>query len=286
MRWMRFYREDLDSPAFQAGIERFGTGFVHDVLRVWQTLCVEDGTGIRELPVSDDTLLWLTRRMRVEGQDDVRARLGFMAEWRLIEMKSWRGGRRLRPLRDGSNVYFVIGSRELQRRRDEWSKRKLRELKGKGGTNTPEPHRSDSGVTPVQETEIEIETETEEEVRGQSRSGVTLRSVSEDIGKSNEVEIEICTAWKSRWHTKMKFFNGNRSALDGLLRNWDSATVLAAWRKYLAEDTPYLREKRHPFGTFCRQVDHYVQDGGPDGQEAADPLGEDIPPPPKQVSWK
>ncbi|MHB8410508.1 MAG: hypothetical protein ACYDDI_01015 [Candidatus Acidiferrales bacterium] len=138
MRWWKRFREDLDRPAFQAGIEKFGTGFAHDVDRIWQLLCVEDGPGIRELPLTDETVGMLARQFRVTPEE-TKERLEFMRTWGLIEIKAARKGESQ-----------VIASSELRRRRDEWSKRKSRELKGKAKTIAPESLRSNSGVAPEQ----------------------------------------------------------------------------------------------------------------------------------------
>ena len=138
MRWWKRFREDLDRPAFQAGIEKFGTGFSHDVDRVWQLLCVEDGPGIRELPLTDETLGILARQFRVTPAQ-AKERLDFMCSWRLTEIKT---------ARDGESQ--LISSTELKRRRDEWSKRKSRESKEKQKKQTPVSLQSDSRETPEQ----------------------------------------------------------------------------------------------------------------------------------------
>jgi hypothetical protein len=115
VRWLKFYFTDLDSPAFAAGIDKFGPRFVHDVIQVWKTLSVEDGPGLRELPVSDDTLNWLTKRVSLTDPGELNSLLQFMADWRLIEMKPGRardgsgrhrGGSRLH--RDGSGLHFIV----------------------------------------------------------------------------------------------------------------------------------------------------------------------------------
>lgn len=138
MRWWKRFREDLDRPQFQAGIEKFGTGFSHDVDRVWQLLCVEDGPGIRELPLTGETIGILARQFRTTPEE-AKERLDFMCKWNLAEIKT---------ARDGESQ--LISSTELKRRRDEWSKRKSRESKGKQKKQTPASLQSDSRETPEQ----------------------------------------------------------------------------------------------------------------------------------------
>jgi len=138
VRWWKRFREDLDRPSFQAGIEKFGTGFAHDVDRVWQLLCLEEGPGIRELRLTDETLGILARQFRVTPEQ-AKERLDFMCSWQLAEIKT---------ARDGEAQF--ISSAELKRRRDEWSKRKSRESKDKQKKQTPESLRSDYRETPEQ----------------------------------------------------------------------------------------------------------------------------------------
>src|SRR5579862_7325770 len=136
MRWWKTFREDYDRPNFLTGIERFGTGFVHDVGRAWQLLCVEDGPGIREIKLTDEISRMLARQFRVDVDEAVK-RLQCMAEVGLLDISERQGCK-------------VISSRELKRRRDEWSKRKSRErLKRQAGV-TPESGRSRAGETPEQ----------------------------------------------------------------------------------------------------------------------------------------
>lgn len=138
MRWWKRFREDLDRPQFQAGIEKFGTGFPHDVDRLWQLLCIEDGPGIRELPLTDETICILARQFRATPEE-AKERLDFMCKWGLTEIKTARGGESQ-----------LICSAELKRRRDEWSKRKSREPKEKQKKQTPASLQSDSRETPEQ----------------------------------------------------------------------------------------------------------------------------------------
>ncbi len=138
MRWWKTFREDFDRPSFQMGIERFGTCFVHDVGRTWQILCVEDGPGIRELPLTEEMIRVLARQFRVDTEETL-ARLKFMGDVGLIDLVSRNGIRN-----------HVLVSKELKRRRDEWSARKARKEKGKSVGKTPESLPSHSGETPEQ----------------------------------------------------------------------------------------------------------------------------------------
>lgn len=184
MKWFKIYREDLDSPAFQAGIERFGTGFVHDVLKIWQLLCTEEGPGARILPLTDDAIRWLASRLRCDPHG-VRERLDFMHMWRLVNLEPARGQPRSRLVSKrnqrglcsgtageqaglnagsaggqcGVNAKFVLRSRELERRRDEWTRRKLKEQKKKTPAPPQEQLRRPSGDSPAQESESESESD-------------------------------------------------------------------------------------------------------------------------------
>jgi hypothetical protein len=136
MRWWKTFREDYDRPGFLTGIERFGTGFVHDVGRTWQLLCVEDGPGIRELKLTDEIGRMLARQFRVDVDEAIK-RLQCMAEVGLLDISERQGCK-------------VVSSKELKRRRDEWSKRKSRENLKRPAGETPELRRSRSGETPEQ----------------------------------------------------------------------------------------------------------------------------------------
>lgn len=148
MRWWKTFREDMDRPAFQAGIERFGTGFAHDVFRTWQMLCVEDGPGIRAVALTPEMLSAIARQFRVATPEEARERLAFMSANGLIELK-------------GSDLEMKVTSRELKRRRDEWSRRKARLIKDKDGAAAQESLRSRSRETPeqrqMQRAEAEVE---------------------------------------------------------------------------------------------------------------------------------
>src|ERR1700678_2761751 len=85
MRWWKRFREDLDRPSFQTGVERFGTGFVHDVDRVWQLLCIEDGPGIRALTLTPEMVAVVARQLRCTSEEAV-TRLDFMGAVGLIEL--------------------------------------------------------------------------------------------------------------------------------------------------------------------------------------------------------
>ncbi len=134
MRWWKQFREDFDRPAFQLGIERFGTSFVHDLGRVWQLLCVEDGPGIREIELTDNMLRVLARQFRVTTNKAME-RIDFMATVGLIDLAK------------GTKPKFsTLFSSELKKRRDEWSARKDQKASGMVECNAPERLPSDSGV--------------------------------------------------------------------------------------------------------------------------------------------
>jgi hypothetical protein len=137
VRWWKSFREDADRPAFQAGIERFGTCFVHDLARVWQALCVEEGPGIRKLALTPEMTAMFAHQFRVESRDEALARIEFMAHVGLIDLRGTEGQK-------------IITSSELKRRRDEWSRRKSRADKKKDPDPAPESLLSGSRETPEQ----------------------------------------------------------------------------------------------------------------------------------------
>lgn len=102
MRWLKAYRTDLESPAFVAGVRKFGKGFIFDLLSVWAALMQEDGPGVRELVLTEEIAAWLSGRIG-ETEDGLMDRLFFMAEWRLVGLKERRVGRRSGRLRAGWN---------------------------------------------------------------------------------------------------------------------------------------------------------------------------------------
>jgi hypothetical protein len=166
MRWWKTFREDLDRPAFQAGIERFGTCFLHDVARAWQLICSEEGPGLREVPLTKETLSVLARQFRVASPKEARERLEFMAAWRLIELRPPARGRARSMVKQNGSVREVIASAELKRRRDDWTARKLREKKRHS-------ERVNSGVAPklLQRnfgTEAEVEAEANAEAEAEA----------------------------------------------------------------------------------------------------------------------
>jgi hypothetical protein len=149
VRWWKTFREDFDRPGFQLGIERFGTSYIHDVGRVWQLLCVEDGPGIREVALTTEMLAVLARQFRVDATE-ASARLEFMANVsNLIDIGTRRG-----------SEVRVIFSKELKNRRDEWS-RKVQKAKGKSKPNssaeTPESRRRNSGTEAEAESKADAE---------------------------------------------------------------------------------------------------------------------------------
>jgi hypothetical protein len=169
MRWWKRFREDLDRPYFQAGIEKFGTGFAHDVDRVWQLLCVEDGPGIRKLQLTPEMLAVFARLFRVT-EEETSDRLAFMASVGLME------------IRESSGEKFITSS-ELKRRRDEWSRRKARDNKQKDGGKTQESQRSHSRETPEQ-IQIQKQMQTEKATASDSESDSDSDSDFTDKSKS------------------------------------------------------------------------------------------------------
>lgn len=96
-----------------------------------------------------------------------------------------------------------------------------------------------------------------------------------DSGFDPKVEIGI--AWRNRYHRAMKWFPSYEQSLVGLVRDWDAATVLRAWKEFLKEESDWLTRKRHPFGAFAKQFEHYVVDEVPAEAKptvAAPPLAE------------
>lgn len=144
MRWFKFYRDDLDRPSFSIGIEKFGLDFLFDVICVWSFLCIENGPGVRQIPLSEDVVKVLARKFRIKPADAM-ARLRYMAESGLVDIVE----------RDGQRI---LGSAEIERRRDEWS----RKAKATETGENPETRRSLSGVSPDTESELQ-----KSEVRGQ-----------------------------------------------------------------------------------------------------------------------
>jgi hypothetical protein len=169
VRWWKQFREDYDRPGMQLGIERFGTGFVHDVGRVWQFLCVEDGPGLREI-ILDEMLGVLARQFRVPSEEAL-ARIEFMASVNLIDIGTRRG-----------SEVRVISSKELKNRRDEWS-RKVQKAKGKSKSNdsvaTPESRRSNSGTESDADAEAEAKAD---------KSLTTVDSLTSDLVCSQKNE--------------------------------------------------------------------------------------------------
>jgi len=145
LRWFKIFRDDLDRPAFSIGAEKFGLDFVYDVLGVWSFLCVENGPGVRQIPLSDDLVRVLARKFRVKPAEAL-ARLRYMAECGLIDIVQ----------KDGVEI---LGSAEIERRRDEWS----RKAQKPSCVETPESLRSHSGDSPDtevrgQKSEVKVQT--------------------------------------------------------------------------------------------------------------------------------
>lgn len=149
MRWWKQFREDFDRPGFQLGIEKFGTSFVHDVGRVWQTLCVEDGPGIRKVELSDAMVCVLARQFRVTSQEAIE-RLEFMAQVALIDLTGTDTGKNR-----------TLFSSELKNRRDEWTARNSKKRGGKAKSDTRESLGTRAGVTPEQRQRSKAEAKAE-----------------------------------------------------------------------------------------------------------------------------
>jgi hypothetical protein len=133
VRWWKTYRDDLDRPAFSIGLEKFGLDFFYDVACVWSFLCIESGPGVRQVELSDDVVKILARKFRVKPTEALE-RIRYMAASGIVDIIS-------------SNGVQLLGSVEIERRRDEWSARNGKKKSTSHG-DTPESLGSRSGVTP------------------------------------------------------------------------------------------------------------------------------------------
>lgn len=159
MRWFKVFRDDLDKPSFSIGIEKFGLDFFFDVVAVWSFLCIENGPGVRKISLSDEVVKVLARKFRVKPSEAL-TRLKYMAEYGLVDISK----------QDGVEI---LGSAEIERRRDEWSRKAKKESTGE----SPEPLRSHAGESP--DTEVKGQ---KSKVRDQSPES------RDDYVTSNEVD--------------------------------------------------------------------------------------------------
>lgn len=182
MRWVKFFTDDLEKNGMAVGIERFGTGFTHNVLALWSQLGRGDGFDLQPILLNHDSVRLLAAKFRVTPEQAME-RIEFMSEWGFCELKPYKPAKRSKLQRQATKSFaqgittarqgvtddtssiatdrhsvaddrhrlaFVVTSRELQRRRDEWSKRKLREAKQIDKGSTPESLRQNTGAPHVE----------------------------------------------------------------------------------------------------------------------------------------
>jgi hypothetical protein len=244
VRWWKRFREDLDRPAFQAGIEKFGTGFSHDVDRVWQTLCCEEGKGIRQIPLTDEIVAMLARQFRV-SLEEAYLRLEFMAAWNLIELRekpraNHNSNGVTTPSAAAGKCGRFITSNELRRRRDEWSRRKDRETKKKRTLETPESLRSYSGGTPEQMQKQKQSTKTKINPRGAKAPlpGKDLRNPKIADPRFQQVVDFYFQEYQTRFGLKPDFDPTDGQQLARFLeRRSEPAETLIRWLQNAFEST-------------------------------------------------
>jgi hypothetical protein len=176
MRWWKTYRDDLERPSISIGLERFGLDFFYDVACVWSLLCIENGPGVRRVELSDHVVRILGRKFRVKPHEALE-RIRYMADAGLVDITSINGVQ-------------MLGSAEIERRRDEWSARRHTKNNPSSEANAPEPLLSHSGVTP------------DTELRGQRSKSRDQRTEANDV-TSDEGDVTsegtCCLKVKTPW---------------------------------------------------------------------------------------
>jgi hypothetical protein len=176
MRWWKTYRDDLDRPSFSIGMEKFGLDFFYDVACVWSFLCIENGPGVRQVELSDDVVKILARKFRVKPNEALE-RIRYMAEAGLIDITVVNG-------------IQLLGSAEIERRRDEWS---ARNGKKKPATDQDTPERLPSHSGDTHDTELRGQ-------RSESRDQRTeSNELTRDAGNVTTEERACCLENQDPW---------------------------------------------------------------------------------------